>query len=165
MAFRSYGTDATTFDRPYPEVVDNDEIYNTTVHPLISTIFNRCKVTCFAYGQTERPLSCLLSPILSHFSFLLSPLSPLPILSHLSCLLSPVSCLLRSSLPPLLSSPCPLLPLSPLHSSISPLSRCQSSPFLMLVEIAMQAQSIVRLNNHTDVMPGLTRRAVARRTR
>jgi hypothetical protein len=35
----------------------------------------------------------------------------------------------------------------------------------MLVEIAMQAQSIVRLNNHTDVMPGLTRRAVARRTR
>jgi kinesin family protein 2/24 len=32
------------FDDVYPEEIDNDEIYNTTVHPLIGTIFNRCKV-------------------------------------------------------------------------------------------------------------------------
>ena len=40
------------FDDVYPTEVSNDEIYTSTVHPLIGTIFNRCKVTCFAYGQT-----------------------------------------------------------------------------------------------------------------
>ena len=51
------------FDDVYPENVDNDEIYRTTVHPLIGTIFNRCKVTCFAYGQTGSGKTYTMSPL------------------------------------------------------------------------------------------------------
>jgi kinesin family protein 2/24 len=51
------------FDDVYPEDVDNDEVYNTTVHPLIGTIFNRCKVTCFAYGQTGSGKTYTMSPL------------------------------------------------------------------------------------------------------
>ena len=51
------------FDDVYPEDVDNDEIYRTTVHPLIGTIFNRCKVTCFAYGQTGSGKTYTMSPL------------------------------------------------------------------------------------------------------
>ena len=43
--------------------VSNDEIYTSTVHPLIGTIFNRCKVTCFAYGQTGSGKTYPMSPL------------------------------------------------------------------------------------------------------
>ena len=51
------------FDDVYPEEVSNDEIYTSTVHPLIGTIFNRCKVTCFAYGQTGSGKTYTMSPL------------------------------------------------------------------------------------------------------
>ena len=51
------------FDDVFPVEVDNDEVYNTTVHPLIPTIFDRCKVTCFAYGQTGSGKTYTMSPL------------------------------------------------------------------------------------------------------
>ncbi|GAA0151238.1 microtubule binding motor protein [Lithospermum erythrorhizon] len=40
------------FDAVLDENVTNDEVYRTTVGPIIPTIFQRTKATCFAYGQT-----------------------------------------------------------------------------------------------------------------
>jgi kinesin family protein 2/24 len=51
------------FDDVYPTEVSNDEIYTSTVHPLIGTIFDRCKVTCFAYGQTGSGKTYTMSPL------------------------------------------------------------------------------------------------------
>ncbi|PKA63475.1 Diatom spindle kinesin 1 [Apostasia shenzhenica] len=40
------------FDAVLDEDVSNDEVYRETVEPIIPTIFERTKATCFAYGQT-----------------------------------------------------------------------------------------------------------------
>ncbi|MQL71975.1 hypothetical protein Taro_004296 [Colocasia esculenta] len=40
------------FDAVLDEHVSNDEVYRITVEPIIPTIFQRTKATCFAYGQT-----------------------------------------------------------------------------------------------------------------
>ena len=40
------------FDAVLGEHVTNDEVYRVTVEPIIPTIFERTKATCFAYGQT-----------------------------------------------------------------------------------------------------------------
>ncbi|KAJ1407654.1 P-loop containing nucleoside triphosphate hydrolase [Sesbania bispinosa] len=40
------------FDAVFDERVTNDEVYQGTVEPIIPTIFERTKATCFAYGQT-----------------------------------------------------------------------------------------------------------------
>ncbi|GER33344.1 kinesin motor family protein [Striga asiatica] len=42
------------FDAVLDEHVTNDEVYRNTVEPIIPTIFQRTKATCFAYGQTEK---------------------------------------------------------------------------------------------------------------
>ncbi|CAL0326262.1 unnamed protein product [Lupinus luteus] len=41
------------FDTVLDEHVSNDEVYRVTVQPIIPTIFERTKATCFAYGQTD----------------------------------------------------------------------------------------------------------------
>ncbi|KAL0804398.1 hypothetical protein Bca101_096888 [Brassica carinata] len=41
------------FDAVLGEHVSNDEVYRVTIEPIIPTIFQRTKATCFAYGQTE----------------------------------------------------------------------------------------------------------------
>ena len=41
-----------TFDAVFSESEDNAVLYATLVQPLISSAFERAKVTCFAYGQT-----------------------------------------------------------------------------------------------------------------
>ncbi|XP_071794176.1 uncharacterized protein [Asterias amurensis] len=40
------------FDEVFSESCKNEEVYARTAKPLISTMFNRGKATCFAYGQT-----------------------------------------------------------------------------------------------------------------
>ncbi|KAG2250984.1 hypothetical protein Bca52824_081120 [Brassica carinata] len=40
------------FDAVLGEHVSNDEVYRVTIEPIIPTIFQRTKATCFAYGQT-----------------------------------------------------------------------------------------------------------------
>jgi len=40
------------FDAAFDGIVTNEQLYNTTVYPLIKEAFNKSKVTCFAYGQT-----------------------------------------------------------------------------------------------------------------
>ncbi|WZZ64764.1 hypothetical protein YC2023_076134 [Brassica napus] len=41
------------FDAVLGEHVSNDEVYRVTIEPIIPTIFQRTKATCFAYGQTD----------------------------------------------------------------------------------------------------------------
>ena len=41
-----------SFDDCLDDNVTNDEVYRTTVQPLVATIFKNGKATCFAYGQT-----------------------------------------------------------------------------------------------------------------
>ena len=41
------------FDAVLDEQVSNDEVYRVTVEPIIPTIFQQTKATCFAYGQTR----------------------------------------------------------------------------------------------------------------
>lgn len=41
-----------SFDDCLSDNVTNDEVYRTTVQPLVATIFKNGKATCFAYGQT-----------------------------------------------------------------------------------------------------------------
>jgi kinesin family protein 2/24 len=40
------------FDDVFDENVDNTQLYNQAVQPLVGTIFRGGKGTCFAYGQT-----------------------------------------------------------------------------------------------------------------
>ena len=40
------------FDDALAEGVSNDEVYRSTVQPLVATTFKGGKSTCFAYGQT-----------------------------------------------------------------------------------------------------------------
>ncbi|KAG9128762.1 hypothetical protein Leryth_025541 [Lithospermum erythrorhizon] len=51
------------FDAVLDENVTNDEVYRTTVGPIIPTIFQRTKATCFAYGQTGSGKTYTMQPL------------------------------------------------------------------------------------------------------
>eukprot|EP01018_Ginkgo_biloba_P001654 Gb_33090 [translate_table: standard] len=42
------------FDAVLDDQVSNEEVYQVTVEPIVPTIFQRTKATCFAYGQTGK---------------------------------------------------------------------------------------------------------------
>ncbi|KAF4393682.1 kinesin-like protein KIN-13A [Cannabis sativa] len=51
------------FDAVLNEHVTNDEVYRATVQPIIPTIFERTKATCFAYGQTGSGKTYTMQPL------------------------------------------------------------------------------------------------------
>ncbi|KAJ8620571.1 hypothetical protein MRB53_029100 [Persea americana] len=51
------------FDAVLDENVNNDEVYRVTVEPIIPTIFQRTKATCFAYGQTGSGKTYTMKPL------------------------------------------------------------------------------------------------------
>lgn len=51
------------FDAVLDEQVTNDEVYRLTVEPIIPTIFQRTKATCFAYGQTGSGKTFTMKPL------------------------------------------------------------------------------------------------------
>ncbi|WOL15749.1 kinesin-like protein KIN-13A [Canna indica] len=51
------------FDAVLDEQVTNDEVYRVTVEPIIPTIFERTKATCFAYGQTGSGKTYTMQPL------------------------------------------------------------------------------------------------------
>ncbi|EOY06526.1 hypothetical protein QUC31_016225 [Theobroma cacao] len=51
------------FDAVLDEHVSNDEVYRVTVEPIIPTIFQRTKATCFAYGQTGSGKTFTMQPL------------------------------------------------------------------------------------------------------
>ncbi|KAG4949163.1 hypothetical protein JHK82_042360 [Glycine max] len=51
------------FDAVLDEHVTNDEVYRSTVEPIIPTIFERTKATCFAYGQTGSGKTYTMQPL------------------------------------------------------------------------------------------------------
>ncbi|KAE8076767.1 hypothetical protein FH972_015394 [Carpinus fangiana] len=51
------------FDAVLNEHVTNDEVYRVTVEPIIPTIFERTKATCFAYGQTGSGKTFTMQPL------------------------------------------------------------------------------------------------------
>ncbi|KAK4759246.1 hypothetical protein SAY87_022377 [Trapa incisa] len=51
------------FDAVLGEHVTNDEVYQVTVEPIIPTIFQRTKATCFAYGQTGSGKTFTMQPL------------------------------------------------------------------------------------------------------
>ncbi|GLT99121.1 hypothetical protein SLE2022_165850 [Rubroshorea leprosula] len=51
------------FDAVVDEHVTNDEVYRVTVEPIIPTIFQRTKATCFAYGQTGSGKTFTMQPL------------------------------------------------------------------------------------------------------
>ncbi|KAL5541865.1 hypothetical protein UlMin_009575 [Ulmus minor] len=51
------------FDAVLDEHVSNDEVYRTTVEPIIPIIFERTKATCFAYGQTGSGKTFTMQPL------------------------------------------------------------------------------------------------------
>ncbi|KAK8470884.1 hypothetical protein PHAVU_003G097001 [Phaseolus vulgaris] len=51
------------FDAVLDENVTNDEVYQVTVEPIIPTIFERTKATCFAYGQTGSGKTYTMQPL------------------------------------------------------------------------------------------------------
>ncbi|XP_028751672.1 kinesin-like protein KIN-13A [Neltuma alba] len=51
------------FDAVLGEHVNNDEVYQVTVEPIIPTIFERTKATCFAYGQTGSGKTYTMQPL------------------------------------------------------------------------------------------------------
>lgn len=51
------------FDAVLDEYVTNDEVYRLTVEPVIPTIFQRTKATCFAYGQTGSGKTFTMKPL------------------------------------------------------------------------------------------------------
>ncbi|GAA0171734.1 microtubule binding motor protein [Lithospermum erythrorhizon] len=51
------------FDAVLDENVTNDEMYRMTVEPIIPTIFQRTKATCFAYGQTGSGKTYTMQPL------------------------------------------------------------------------------------------------------
>eukprot|EP00899_Mesostigma_viride_P015196 jgi/Mesvir1/23678/Mv18634-RA.1 len=51
------------FDDVFHENVDNDQVYRQVVQPLVGTIFNRAKATCFAYGQTGSGKTYTMQPL------------------------------------------------------------------------------------------------------
>ncbi|KAJ7561762.1 hypothetical protein O6H91_03G040300 [Diphasiastrum complanatum] len=52
-----------TFDAVLDHHVTNDEVYRVTVEPIVPTIFNRTKATCFAYGQTGSGKTYTMQPL------------------------------------------------------------------------------------------------------
>jgi len=51
------------FDAMLDEQVSNDEVYKVTVEPIVPTIFQRAKATCFAYGQTGSGKTFTMQPL------------------------------------------------------------------------------------------------------
>ncbi|XP_077220031.1 ATP binding microtubule motor family protein [Tasmannia lanceolata] len=51
------------FDAVLDEDVSNDEVYRETVEPIVPTIFQRTKATCFAYGQTGSGKTYTMQPL------------------------------------------------------------------------------------------------------
>ncbi|KAI5068369.1 hypothetical protein GOP47_0016714 [Adiantum capillus-veneris] len=51
------------FDAILDEDVSNDEVYMETVEPIIPTLFQRTKATCFAYGQTGSGKTYTMQPL------------------------------------------------------------------------------------------------------
>lgn len=51
------------FDAILDERVSNDEVYRVTVEPIVPTIFQRTKATCFAYGQTGSGKTFTMQPL------------------------------------------------------------------------------------------------------
>ncbi|PIA65044.1 hypothetical protein AQUCO_00100491v1 [Aquilegia coerulea] len=51
------------FDAVLSEGVSNDEVYRETVEPIVPTIFQRTKATCFAYGQTGSGKTYTMQPL------------------------------------------------------------------------------------------------------
>ncbi|XP_004508209.1 kinesin-like protein KIN-13A [Cicer arietinum] len=51
------------FDAVLDENVTNDDVYRVTVEPIIPTIFERTKATCFAYGQTGSGKTYTMQPL------------------------------------------------------------------------------------------------------
>ncbi|XP_068661884.1 kinesin-like protein KIN-13A [Aristolochia californica] len=51
------------FDAVLDEHVTNDKVYRVTVAPIIPTIFQRTKATCFAYGQTGSGKTFTMQPL------------------------------------------------------------------------------------------------------
>uniref|UniRef100_A0A2P2MI04 Kinesin-like protein n=2 Tax=Rhizophora mucronata TaxID=61149 RepID=A0A2P2MI04_RHIMU len=51
------------FDAVLDEHVTNDEVYQVTMEPIIPTIFQRTKATCFAYGQTGSGKTFTMQPL------------------------------------------------------------------------------------------------------
>ncbi|KAK9136890.1 hypothetical protein Sjap_007484 [Stephania japonica] len=51
------------FDAVLDEHVTNDEVYRVTVQPIIPTIFQQTKATCFAYGQTGSGKTFTMRPL------------------------------------------------------------------------------------------------------
>ncbi|KAJ8566094.1 hypothetical protein K7X08_030571 [Anisodus acutangulus] len=51
------------FDAVLDEYITNDEVYRATVEPIIPTIFQRTKATCFAYGQTGSGKTYTMQPL------------------------------------------------------------------------------------------------------
>ncbi|KAJ6848623.1 kinesin-like protein KIN-13A [Iris pallida] len=51
------------FDAVLDENVSNDEVYHETVEPIIPTIFQQTKATCFAYGQTGSGKTYTMQPL------------------------------------------------------------------------------------------------------
>ncbi|EPS57740.1 hypothetical protein M569_17077, partial [Genlisea aurea] len=51
------------FDAVLDENVTNDEVYRSTVEPIIPIIFQRTKATCFAYGQTGSGKTYTMQPL------------------------------------------------------------------------------------------------------
>ncbi|KAG9443784.1 hypothetical protein H6P81_015124 [Aristolochia fimbriata] len=51
------------FDAVLDEHVTNEEVYRNTVAPIIPTIFQRTKATCFAYGQTGSGKTFTMQPL------------------------------------------------------------------------------------------------------
>mmetsp|Transcript_22211 Transcript_22211/g.48763 ORF Transcript_22211/g.48763 Transcript_22211/m.48763 type:complete len:767 (-) Transcript_22211:335-2635(-) len=51
------------FDDVLDERTSQDMVYFTTVYPLVETIFNKAKATCFAYGQTGSGKTHTMQPL------------------------------------------------------------------------------------------------------
>lgn len=51
------------FDDALDEGVTNDQVYRTTVQPLVHTLFKNGRATCFAYGQTGSGKTYTMSPL------------------------------------------------------------------------------------------------------
>eukprot|EP00239_Pterosperma_sp_CCMP1384_P002961 CAMPEP_0197850796 /NCGR_PEP_ID=MMETSP1438-20131217/16398_1 /TAXON_ID=1461541 /ORGANISM="Pterosperma sp., Strain CCMP1384" /LENGTH=741 /DNA_ID=CAMNT_0043464153 /DNA_START=407 /DNA_END=2632 /DNA_ORIENTATION=+ len=51
------------FDDVLDSSIDQDMVYRTTVQPLVKTIFNKAKATCFAYGQTGSGKTYTMQPL------------------------------------------------------------------------------------------------------
>ncbi|KAK1312514.1 Diatom spindle kinesin 1 [Acorus calamus] len=51
------------FDAVLDEDVSNDDVYRETVEPIVPTIFQRTKATCFAYGQTGSGKTYTMQPL------------------------------------------------------------------------------------------------------